>query len=74
MRPYAMFPAPDTRCSKPCPTDYADWQEQLGDYRYGWLPRKDTGGGHLAPGCDWRELAPYCFYPGAKGADNAGGL
>ena len=69
-----MFPAPDTRCEKDAPKQWADWQRELGDTRYGWLVNERAGGGRRTAGCDWRRAKPHCAWPGAKGAENAGGL
>jgi len=66
------FPAPETRCLNPCPR-YREWQDALGDYHYGWSVYKHSAA-QQKPGCDWRALEPWATWPGAKGAQNAGGL
>jgi hypothetical protein len=66
------FPAPQTRCLNPCP-QYRQWQKTLGDYQYGWSVYKNSAA-QQKPGCDWRALEPWAKWPGAKGAQNAGGL
>ncbi|MBU0610751.1 MAG: hypothetical protein KKI08_22895 [Armatimonadetes bacterium] len=70
---YALsFPPRETRCLYRCP-EYRPWQKELNDYRYGWSIYKNSAA-QQKPGCDWRNLPPRATWPGAKGAENAGGL
>jgi hypothetical protein len=71
--PWAEMPPFDTRPVHPDPTSLRSWQVPFGESRYGWLVYTRHGG-RTPTGSDWRALKPYCFWPAAKGAENAGGL
>lgn len=49
------------------------WQTTLGETGTGWAQNTRCGGWQ-EPGCDWQQYHPVGSWPGAKGADNAGGL
>ena len=71
---FSLLPR-NTRCLTPCAQRYRDWQYALDDYRYGWVV--DTHTAANPPwdvNCDWRRLEPGAAWPGAKGAQDAGGL
>jgi hypothetical protein len=68
-------PARLTRCLSPCARRYRDWQYVLEDFRYGWIVNTHTAAsGPWDVNCDWRRLPPLPTWPGAQGAENAGGL
>jgi len=74
MRQGLMSPFRNTTCLHPCPEVYRDWQYALDDFRYGWTVYTDTAAQPWKTGSDWRRLQPWDTWPGAKGAQNAGGL